>query len=151
VAKKPATPERVRVTLRLPGMELLNAGKLLDELVSVECDGEPLHAATIAAVEQLGGELRLEVAATRWPSEPCRSENCGVLITWAMHATRHTWVPVEAASAPDGTYLLEQGSVAGDAAVLCREPPAHLRFGRRDLRRSHFRTCPDASNWRKRP
>lgn len=150
VVKQPTVPERVRLALRLPGVELGDVDALVGVPVSVAFDDEPLHGGVIVAVSPFSGELLVEVTATRWPSEACRSEGCGKPIIWAQHRSRRNWVPLDAVATSDGTYAVQPGGATpdGPGPLVCHEPPQKLRFGRRDLRRSHFATCPDAAKWR---
>ena len=83
-----------------------------------------------------------EATATEHPTEQCRS--CPAKVIWAV-TERDKPMPVDAEPSLEGTVLLEQQGPRLVARVL----PAHRAFGRKDLRKSHFATCPDAASWRR--
>lgn len=76
-------------------------------------------------------------------TEQCRT--CPGQIIWAV-TERGKDMPVDAEPSPEGTVLLEQEG----ARLVARVLPAHRAFGRKDLRKSHFASCPDAAKWRRR-
>ncbi|WFE41931.1 hypothetical protein [Micromonospora sp. WMMD998] len=78
-----------------------------------------------------------------YPTERCKS--CPAQVIWAT-TERGKPMPVDAAPTSDGTVLLEQVG----SRLVARVLPAHRAFGRKDLRRSHFASCPDAAKWRRR-
>ncbi len=78
-------------------------------------------------------------------TEACRS--CGAAIIWAISAQAKS-MPVDAQPSPSGSMVLEY-RVPG-RNPLARVIPAELRGARTDLHTSHFATCPQAANWRKR-
>jgi len=75
-----------------------------------------------------------------FPVDECRS--CGAKVIWAFTSRKR--MPVDAACTSGGTVLLEWSSGAPFAKVI----PAVKAFGRKDLRTSHFATCPNADDWR---
>jgi len=77
-----------------------------------------------------------------FPQDTCRS--CNAPIIWAYTATKR--MPVDAEPSTKGTVELRWEAGTVRATVL----GAAKAFGRRDLRTSHFATCPDAAGWRKR-
>lgn len=78
-----------------------------------------------------------------YTTEQCRS--CPAQIIWAV-TERDKPMPVDAEPSLEGTVLLEQTG----SRLVARVLPAHRAFGRRDLRKSHFVTCPQADQWRRR-
>nr|MDT0658065.1 hypothetical protein [Micromonospora sp. DSM 115978] len=79
------------------------------------------------------------------PTEPCRS--CAAPIIWASSETTLKPMPVNAEPSKDGTVqLIKRDGEAPIARVL----KVAQRFGRKDLRLSHFADCPDAPQWRAR-
>lgn len=76
-------------------------------------------------------------------TEACRS--CDAPIIWAVTLNGKPTL-VDAEPAADGTVALERIN----GRVLARVLPVAKRFGRRDLRLSHFVRCPQAKQWRKR-
>lgn len=77
-----------------------------------------------------------------WVTEPCRS--CAAPVIWAV-TTRGKAMPVDAVTDADGNLVLE---ARVDGPPLARVLPVAKRFGRRDLRMSHFVACPQADQWR---
>lgn len=86
-----------------------------------------------------------------WPTEPCRS--CHAPVIWCITEQAKT-MPVDAEPSAAGTLTLQwrerSSALPGGAPPLAKVVRADLRFGRTDLRTSHFATCPQASAWRKR-
>ena len=78
-----------------------------------------------------------------FPTEKCRT--CQALIVWAV-TDRGKDMPVDAHTDPKGNIALTPEGKVLSARVV----PAHLAFGRKDLRLSHFVKCPDAPKWRQR-
>lgn len=91
------------------------------------------------------------IQPTTWPTEPCRS--CHAPVIWAVTEKAKS-MPVDAEPSEAGTLALERrdriGGLPGGAPPLARVVRPDLRFGRTDLRTSHFATCPQAGRWRKR-
>lgn len=79
-----------------------------------------------------------------YPTENCRS--CHKPVIWTRTA-RDKAMPVDAEPVKDGNVALRWHD--DGITVLSTVPPAHLAFGRRDLRKSHFAQCPDAAKWRR--
>ncbi|MEU5939392.1 hypothetical protein ABZ807_09395 [Micromonospora sp. NPDC047548] len=79
-----------------------------------------------------------------YPTEQCRT--CQAPIIWAV-TDRDKDMPVDAQPSDKGNVAL---SVDDKGRVRARVVPAHLAFGRKDLRLSHFVGCPDAPKWRRR-
>lgn len=76
--------------------------------------------------------------------DSCRS--CNAQIVWAVTIGGKR-MPVDAMPSADGTVaLLERAGMAPLATVLS----VTKRFGRKDLRTSHFAHCRDAGSWRNR-
>lgn len=74
----------------------------------------------------------------------CRS--CQAPVIWAV-TERGKDMPVNAEPSVDGTIqLVEQAGRPPLARVL----KVADRFGKTDLRRSHFADCPNAPKWRRR-
>jgi hypothetical protein len=77
---------------------------------------------------------------------PCGS--CGAPMIWAETVNGRR-MPVDPEPTSDGNVLLT------DRTHLLRQPLATVLkaakcFGRRDLRKSHFVTCPHSTMWRSR-
>lgn len=79
-----------------------------------------------------------------YPTEECRT--CDAAIIWTLTAASKD-MPVDAEPAEKGNLAL---AVDDKGNVRSRVVPAHLAFGRRDLRLSHFVNCPHAERWRRR-
>lgn len=77
--------------------------------------------------------------------ELCRS--CDAPVVWAVTDLAKS-MPVDRDPSPAGSIALEY-RVPG-RAPLARVVRADLRGARTDLHTSHFATCPQAGNWRKR-
>lgn len=71
----------------------------------------------------------------------CRS--CGAEIVWAV-TEKGKRAPLDAAPVDGGTFSLEPGTDSPRAVFV----PVEARSG--PLFVSHYATCPQASNWRKR-
>jgi hypothetical protein len=82
---------------------------------------------------------------TAWITTLCGS--CQAEVIWAT-TTRGRKMLVDAAAYEDGTIVLELQH--GGLAPLARVLPVTKRFGRKDLRKSHFAMCPQAAQWRRR-
>ncbi|MEU6387686.1 hypothetical protein ABZ847_29485 [Streptomyces bauhiniae] len=78
-----------------------------------------------------------------YPTEPCRS--CSAQIIWAT-TERGKTMPVNAEPEPGGNVQLVEQYGQLTAVVV----PAKRAFGRTTLRMSHFVTCPNAAEWRRR-
>ena len=92
-----------------------------------------------------GGVAReTETSTVDYPTETCRS--CPAKVIWAV-TERDKPMPVDAEPAAGGNLALETNH---NGRVMSRVVPAHLAFGRSDLRLSHFATCPQADQWRRR-
>jgi hypothetical protein len=81
----------------------------------------------------------------------CRS--CGAEIVWVRLMPTGARAPVDAQTDLDGNLLLEEAAIAGDppTAVLVSRARAAELVGTKPLFRSHFASCPQAEQWRKRP
>lgn len=77
-------------------------------------------------------------------TEACRS--CNAQIIRAIHVRTLRPSVIDAEPVPNGDIALVQ--VNGKAVY--RVIPVPGRFGRKDLRTSHFATCKDAGQWRHR-
>jgi hypothetical protein len=77
-----------------------------------------------------------------WVTTLCGS--CQAEVIWAT-TTRGKAMPVDAATDPDGNLVLEPRV---DGPPLARVLSVARRFGRKDLRTSHFVACPQADQWR---
>lgn len=80
-----------------------------------------------------------------WAVEQCQS--CGADIVWALHERTLKPSVVDAAPSAAGSLVLVARS---SGPPLYRVLAPVQRFGRRDLRQSHFETCPQAPSWRRR-
>lgn len=83
------------------------------------------------------------MADQAYPTEKCKS--CPALVIWAV-TERGKRMPVDPDPAPGGNVLLTEQYGQLTAVVV----PAHRAFGRTDLRMSHFVTCPNADQHRRR-
>lgn len=72
---------------------------------------------------------------------------CKATFVWATHQTTLRPMPVDVEPSADGNLAL---AVAGAGTLTCRVVKPELAYGRRDLHKSHFATCPDAPKWRRR-
>lgn len=81
--------------------------------------------------------------ADEYHTEPCRS--CGHAVIWTTTAAGKP-MPVDALPVAGGTVRLWRD---GGGKVRSAVVTAHLAYGRRDLRASHFVRCPDAAKWRR--
>lgn len=77
-------------------------------------------------------------------TDNCRS--CDADIIWAS-TEKGSDMPLDAAPDADGTFTLRDVGADKPLAVHLRNPAR--RFGKTQLRKSHFATCPDADRWRK--
>jgi hypothetical protein len=85
------------------------------------------------------------VTAPAVAQDRCRS--CQAPIIWAV-TERGRDTPVNAEPSADGSIaLVDQGA---GRTPLARVLKVADRFGRTNLRRSHFADCPSAPKWRKR-
>lgn len=80
----------------------------------------------------------------QYETEQCRT--CHAHIIWTS-TTNGKDMPVDAEPAAGGNLAL---STNDKGRVASRVIPAHLAFGRSDLRLSHFVKCPQAAKWRRR-
>ncbi len=78
---------------------------------------------------------------SEWTRDEC--ESCHAPIIWAV-TTRAKRMPVDFEPSGNGNISLQQVGLAPLAVVLS----VAKQFGRKDLRTSHFVTCPDAKAWR---
>lgn len=76
--------------------------------------------------------------------ESCRS--CSAPIIWTI-SEKGSAAPIDAEPVVDGTIAIDDRGVS---APFSHVLPAQLRFGRTDLHKSHFATCPQAKTWRAR-
>lgn len=72
----------------------------------------------------------------------CRS--CGAPIVWA-HTVGGMRLPVDLALVAGGNVVLDRTPGVGLVATYTKPDPAIARY------LSHFATCPDAAEWRRRP
>ncbi|MEU4590023.1 hypothetical protein [Micromonospora aurantiaca (nom. illeg.)] len=79
-----------------------------------------------------------------YPTEPCRT--CRAAIIWTSTVNGKD-MPVDEEPAAGGNLAL---STDDKGRLVSRVVPAHLAFGRTDLRLSHFVRCPQADKWRRR-
>jgi len=80
---------------------------------------------------------------TDYPTTPCGS--CKKPVIWTVTANGKR-LPVDATPTSDGTVAL---TAAGNQ-VRSRVVEVKFRFGRRDLHKAHFSSCPQANTWRRR-
>lgn len=85
-------------------------------------------------------------SAQPYPTEPCRS--CQRPVIWAITATNLRPMPVDPEPTQGGNVALEPRP--DGQQPLARVISVAKQFGRRDLRTSHFATCPEAGQWRTR-
>lgn len=71
-------------------------------------------------------------------------ESCHAPVIWAVTANAKR-MPVDFEPTEGGNIALRPGGMAPVATVLS----VAKQFGRKDLRTSHFATCPDAKLWRR--
>lgn len=76
--------------------------------------------------------------------DACRS--CSAPIIWTT-SEKGSAAPIDAEPVADGTIAIDD---RGTSSPLSRVLPPMLRFGRTDLHKSHFVTCPQAKTWRAR-
>ncbi|MBM0256374.1 hypothetical protein [Micromonospora sp. 4G55] len=76
--------------------------------------------------------------------DDCRS--CKARFVWATHQRTLRPMPVDVAPSADGNLAL---AVTAAGAVTCRVVKPELAYGRQDLHKSHFATCPDADRHRR--
>lgn len=82
----------------------------------------------------------------RWPIAECDASNCRAPIVWAVTQNAKR-MPVDVQPSPVGNIALRfTGGPVPLAAVLDKT----RAFGRRDLRTSHFATCPEGPSFRRR-
>lgn len=73
-------------------------------------------------------------------------QSCGAPVIWAVTVRART-MPVDAQPAKGGNVQLED---RGDGATpLARILSVSKQFGVKDLRMSHFVSCPQAAQWRR--
>lgn len=142
----PDTPPAgiMRLTIRLPWEPAVPAPTATGQKVHVAIAGESLGQGTIvgfASVED-GHGLRVSVEIQRWPTRPC--DSCDKLVIWTV-TTNGRRMPVDAEQTAGGNVRVYTETGAVRAEVV----PAKHAFGRTDLRKAHFATCPDADSWRK--
>lgn len=77
----------------------------------------------------------------------CRS--CHKRIIWTTNVESGRRMPVDADPIETGNVILLSGNDGPEARVLTQAELAK-RATRRDLYASHFTTCPQANDWRKR-
>ena len=80
---------------------------------------------------------------TSYPTTPCGS--CKQPVIWTV-TDKSKRMPVDAQPTADGTVAL---TVDG-SQVRSRVVEAKFRFGRKDLHKAHFSSCPQANTWRRR-
>jgi len=73
-------------------------------------------------------------------------DSCQADIIWTVTASSGARMPVDYEPTPKGNIALRPGPGAPIATVLS----VAKQFGRKELRTSHFATCPDAARHRKR-
>lgn len=78
---------------------------------------------------------------TDFRTEPCRS--CGAPIIWCTTGSKS--MPVNAEPEPGGNLAVEPTGATPRARLV----GAKHAFGRTDLHKSHFATCPHAAKWRR--
>jgi hypothetical protein len=88
----------------------------------------------------------VELADSRWPVANCDAAECRAPIVWAI-TEKAKRMPVDLEPSAGGNIVLrDTGGTAPLAVVLA---PSQA-FRRRNLRTSHFATCPAAPSFRKR-
>lgn len=75
---------------------------------------------------------------------PALCGSCNAPIIWATTQALKL-MPVDAEPVAGGTIAIDQR----DGRTYCRVVDSKHLFGRTDLHKSHFATCPDAGSWRK--
>ena len=72
-------------------------------------------------------------------------QSCKAPVIWAVTTNART-MPVDAVPVQGGNIQLEH---RGEKTTpLARVLSPTQQFGKKDLRRSHFATCPDSKSWR---
>lgn len=79
-----------------------------------------------------------------YETDECRS--CNAAVIWTQ-TERGRDMPVDVEPHADGTIELRQRQDAKPLAVVINNPAK--RFGKTQLRRSHFVTCPQSGAWRR--
>lgn len=89
--------------------------------------------------------MTLTANAADWEGDVCGS--CGAPIVFAIHVRTLKRAPINGTPSPDGTIELipREGM-----EPLWRDLKPQQRFGKKNLRRSHFTDCPQADRWRRR-
>lgn len=82
-----------------------------------------------------------QVSPDGYRIEPCGS--CKAPVIWAVLASSRR-IPIDAEPCEQGNVSLSRQPYG----VLATPVKAMLAFGRKDLRRSHFATCPNAQKHR---
>jgi hypothetical protein len=82
-------------------------------------------------------------ASEPFPRDECRS--CRAAILWCFSNVGRR-MPVDFDPHPEGSVAVTREPFG----LLAKVVSAKLRFGRKDLRRPHFQTCPSAETHRKR-
>jgi len=80
-----------------------------------------------------------------WRTEACRS--CGAPIVWARTHFNGTPIPINTGPTPDGNLLVE---VNGNRLIATVLPPGDERIAQENTYTTHFATCPDGDQWRRR-
>lgn len=78
-------------------------------------------------------------------AETCRS--CNAPVFWARTHFNHTPIPIDWEPVPDGNIAVVDDGLRFTAKVL---PPGDERIAAEETYTSHFATCPDADQWRRR-
>ncbi|MEV7264663.1 hypothetical protein AB0N38_14035 [Micromonospora aurantiaca] len=76
--------------------------------------------------------------------DDCRS--CSAGIAWATHERTLNPMPVDVEPSPDGNLAL---TLTGHGTLTCRVVNPAKAFGRTDLHKSHFASCPNADQHRR--
>lgn len=76
----------------------------------------------------------------------CRS--CNARIVWARTAFNGTPIPIDVSPVDEGNILLEEKDSGRLVALVL--PPGDERIISETTYTSHFATCPDSDQWRRR-
>jgi hypothetical protein len=77
--------------------------------------------------------------------DDCRS--CSRPIVWASHERTLNAMPVDVEPTGDGNLAL---TLTDRGTLTCRVVKPELAYGRTDLHKSHFASCPNAGKHRRR-
>lgn len=79
-------------------------------------------------------------------SDTCSS--CSAAVIWAITAKNNKRMPVDAAPTPDGSIMLVASKTRPGVTIAVVVPESE-RAAHTELRKSHFATCPNSMQHRK--